>query len=191
VTAPGGRIQRLEPLPARLLATPLDFILADHHRHRVLCHLCEKLAETKGFDPVLGAEVADHIETDLMVHIVDEEQDLFPLLRQRAKPEDDIEPILAHLAGEHAEDEKRAGKIVSGLRRLIAKPDKPMSAALQKTIRDFAASERQHLALENAIVIPLAKVRLTAKDQADLAERMTTRRQARGTEKASREDKAV
>jgi len=188
VTAPGGRIQRLEPLPARLLATPLDFILADHHRHRVLCHLCEKIVDTKGFDPVLAAAVADHIETELADHIADEERDLFPLIKRRAKPEDEIEPVLAQLAGEHAQDEKRAGKIVSGLRRLIAKPDKPMSAALQKTLRDFAASERQHLALENAIVIPLAKVRLTAKDQADLAARMTARRHDRLADKPSRDD---
>jgi iron-sulfur cluster repair protein YtfE (RIC family) len=190
VTAPGGRIQTLEPLPARLLATPLDFILADHHRHRVLCYLCEKLADAGELDTVLAALVADHIETELMDHIFDEEKDLFPLLRRRAKPEDDIEPVLAHLAGEHAGDEKCAAKIVNGLRRIIANPDKPMSTALQRTLRKFAASERRHLALENAIVIPLAKVRLTAKDQVDLSERMAARRRARLAGTAGSEDDA-
>ncbi len=190
MTAPGGRIQTLEPLPAWLLATPLDFILADHLRHRVLCHLCEKLADTEGFDPILAAHVADHIETELADHIADEEHDLFPLLKRRAKPEDEIEPVLAQLAGEHAEDEKLAAKIASGLRRLIAKTDQPMSAALQRTLRRFAECERRHLALENAIVIPLAKVRLTANDRADLAQRMAARRQARLADEPARDDEA-
>ncbi len=178
MTAPGGRMQTLEPLPFRLLFRPLDFILADHHRHRVLCHLCETLADAETFDADLAGIVADHIETELADHIVDEEEDLFPLLKRRAKREDEIDAVLEGLAEDHAEDEKLAAKIVRGLRRRIADPDQSMSAALRRTLRDFAACERRHLAIENAIVIPLAKVRLTAQDQADLAERMAARRKS-------------
>jgi iron-sulfur cluster repair protein YtfE (RIC family) len=178
VTAPGGRTQTLEPLPARLLTRPLDFIVADHHRHRVLCHLCDKLADAEAFDPRLAGAVADHIEKELADHVADEEQDLFPLLKRRAKREDEIGPVLERLAGDHAEDERLAAKIVKGLRRRIADPDQPVSDALRGTLRAFASCERRHLAIENAIVIPLAKVRLSARDQAGLAERMAARRKA-------------
>ncbi len=178
MTATRGRAQTLEPLPERLLSEPLDFIVADHHRHRVLCHLCEILADAETFDADLAAAVAEHIETELAAHIADEEEDLFPLLKRRAKQEDEIGPVLEELSGEHAEDEKLAARIATGLRRRIADPDLPMSAVLRRTLRAFAACERRHLAVENAIVIPLAKVRLSAQDRADLAERMMARRKA-------------
>ena len=177
MTAPGGRHQTLEPLPARLLSRPLDFILADHHRHRVLCHLCERLADAEAFDADLACEVADHIETELSDHIADEERDLFPLLKRRAKREDEIAPVLERLASDHAEDEKLAVRIVRGLRRRIADPEQPVSPTLRRTLRSFAECERRHLALENAIVIPLAKVRLSAQDLSDLAGRMAARRE--------------
>lgn len=176
MTAPGGRRQYIEPLPARLIRTPLDFILADHLRHRVLCHLCDLLAAGEAYDRAIAGEVADHIETALSVHIVDEEQDLFPLLRQRAKPEDNIDAVLDRLSEEHDADELHGGKIVAGLRRLIADPDKPMPKALRRTLRAFASNERRHLALENAIVMPLARVRLSVKDLESLAGAMAARR---------------
>lgn len=191
MTARGGRLQSLEALPRRLLSRPLDYIVADHHRHRVLCHLCERLAQAETFDPGLAATIADHIEIELSVHIADEEQDLFPLLRQRAKREDEVDPVLERLAEDHAEEEKLTVKIVNGLRKRIAVPGTPLSAGLRRTLRAFATRERRHLALENAIVIPLAKVRLSARDQADLAKRMTTRRSARPGGGAKREPEPV
>lgn len=184
MTSAGNRKQSLEPLPARLLAQPLDFIVADHHRHRVLCHLCEKLAEDETFDAGLAGAIADHIETEHAAHIADEEQDLFPLLKRRAKREDEIGRVLEQLTEDHAEDERLAARIVNGLRRRIAHPEIPMSAGLRRTLRSFAVCERRHLAIENAIVIPLAKVRLSAQDRADLAGRMTARRQARAARRS-------
>lgn len=179
MTDPRGRAHYLDALPDRLLSKPLDYILADHLRQRVLCHLCDRLADADTVDCRLAAEIADHVSEDMAVHIVDEEEDLFPALQRRSKPEDDIGDVLRHLTEEHAEDEAMAGKIVSGLRRRIDKGGGRMPAKLAGTLRTFARHQRRHLALENAIVIPLARVRLSAKDIDELAEHMAARRGVR------------
>jgi len=176
-TTPG---RTLPPLPARLLADPLDYIVADHYRHRLLCRLCEDLATAESFDAGLGRMVADHIETDLPVHIADEEADFFPLLRRRARPEDEIEPVLDRLADDHAQDEKLGARIVRGLRKAIADAAARLPARLKRTLTSFATIERRHLALENAIVIPLARVRLSARDLQALSRSMTARHSQNG-----------
>ena len=40
---------------------------------------------------------------------------------------------------------------------------------------DFARNERRHLALENSVVLPLARRRLSAEDLAGLSARLTAR----------------
>ncbi|MGI9522769.1 MAG: hypothetical protein ACR2PG_14090, partial [Hyphomicrobiaceae bacterium] len=82
--APNHREQHLEPLPRELLRKPLDYILADHLRQRVLCVLCEQLANTEVLIVEIAEEVVAYLKTDMRVHVIDEEQDLFPLIRRRA-----------------------------------------------------------------------------------------------------------
>ena len=176
MTQSRGRAQFLEPLPGRLLSEPLDYILADHLRQRVLCHLCDRLADAETVDCRLAEEVASHIADDMAIHIRDEEEDLFPALRRRAKPDDDIDKVLGQLFGDHAEDETMARKIVAGLRRCIGKGGGKVPPRLAKTLRNFARHQRRHLALENAVIIPLAKVRLSAKDLETLSGAMAARR---------------
>lgn len=184
MSQPRHREQHLEPLPTALLRKPLDYILADHLRQRVLCVLCERIAERRDAAAEAGTgntadivrEVLDFIEHDMVVHVIDEEQDLFPLIRRRAKPDDDIEEALGQLSGEHADDGELGARIAAGLKALRDGDTKRPPAELAADLRAFAASQRQHLALENATVMPLARVRLTARDLEELAARMAARR---------------
>lgn len=176
MTRPCSRQQHLEPLPRQLLRKPLDYILADHLRQRVLCVLCEQMADADHFDIATAEEVVAYLKTDMVVHVIDEEQDLFPLIRRRAKDGDDIENALGQLSGEHAAEEKLALKIVSGLEQALCEPASGLLEEVRADLTQFAHNERQHLALENATVMPLAKVRLTERDQRDLAARMAARR---------------
>lgn len=176
MTGPDHRKQHLEPLPRELLHKPLDYILADHLRQRVLCVLCEQLADAKHFDAAIAQELVDYLKTDMVVHVIDEEQDLFPLIRRRAQDGDDIEEALGQLSGEHAFEEQLAQAITSGLEAALGNVDAGLNDDLRQHLRDFAHNERQHLALENATVMPLAKVRLTERDLQDLAARMAARR---------------
>lgn len=176
MTSSSHRKQHLEPLPSELLLKPLDYILADHLRQRVLCVLCEQLADTQQLDVETAGEVLAYLKTDMVVHVIDEEQDLFPLIRRRAQIEDDIEEALGQLSGEHAIEEQLANAITEGLEAALDNPGVGLGDGLRQHLRDFAQNERQHLALENATVMPLAKVRLTERDLQDLAGRMAARR---------------
>ncbi|MGI9411038.1 MAG: hemerythrin domain-containing protein [Hyphomicrobiaceae bacterium] len=176
MTSPSYREQHLEPLPRELLRRPLDYILADHLRQRVLCILCEQLADSQNLDTGIAKEVVTYLKTDMVVHVIDEEQDLFPLIRRRAQEEDDIEEALGQLSGEHATEEDLAAAITEGLESALGNPGEVLSDGLRQELKDFAQNERRHLALENATVMPLAKVRLTERDLKDLSARMAARR---------------
>ncbi len=176
MTAPGHHEKHLEPLPRELLHKPLDYILADHLRQRVLCSLCDRLAESEHVDVELAAEILHYLKNDMVVHVIDEEQDLFPLIRRRAQTGDDIEDVLGQLSGEHANEEFIAQTIIDRLDAAIENPSAGLNDDLRSALRGFAHNERQHLALENATVMPLAKVRLTELDLNELAARMAARR---------------
>ncbi|WP_299398847.1 hemerythrin domain-containing protein [Pelagibius sp.] len=168
---------RLEAMPASLLAKPLDYIFADHFRQRTLCNLLEELADATALDEALAREVVAFLVGDMAVHVLDEEDDLFPLLRRRCPPEDEIEAVLGALAREHEADERMAGNIVEGLQACVATGNAPRADPdLRARLTEFARRQRRHLAVENSIVLPIARQRLTELDLANLTKRMTERR---------------
>lgn len=159
-----------------LLKQPLEFLLADHHRQRSLCHLLDGLADAAAPDAAAIDAAVSYIELDLALHVIDEEEDLFPLVRRRARPEDDVERVLGLLSREHVEDDRLAALILSGLAQGRTAGALELTSECRTALRAFARRQRRHLAVENAIVMPLAELRLTAKDRAGLARRMAARR---------------
>lgn len=159
-----------------LLVKPLEFIVADHLRQRHLCCVMERLADEPLLNRALAVAVADHISGEMTIHVIDEEEDLFPLLRRRAWPEDDVERVLGLLSREHFEDDRIAEAIVAGLRETVEANAEELSLELRAALRDFARRQRRHLAVENAVIMPLAEIRLTPKDREGLARRMAVRR---------------
>jgi iron-sulfur cluster repair protein YtfE (RIC family) len=163
--------------PDSQLAEPLEYIFAEHFRQRVLCNVLDEIADQKQPDRDLIASVLRFLRADLASHIFDEEQDLFPLLRKRAKPDDRIEDVLGRLCQEHSADKLDAELISDGLREALATGVRGgLPSSLTELLHRFAANERNHLTLENAIVLPLARVRLTADDLHNMAKRMAARR---------------
>ncbi len=159
-----------------LLRTPLDFIHAEHLRHREVCRAAEDIATAKAFDSRMALAVADFLEDDMALHVIDEEEDLFPLLRRRAKPGDGAERIIGLLSGEHAADEVLSRTVCKGLREALGQYAPEIAEPLRNALLTFADRERRHLTVENAIVLPLAARRLSKKDQLELARRMAARR---------------
>ncbi len=113
---------------------------------------------------MLVAAVLPMLRVDLAVHIRDEEEGLFPLLRQRALPSDNFDEIAEVLSLEHASDEGFAEEIVDQLESLKdgKRPHNP--DMLGYMLRGFFETQRRHLAWEDAVVLPLARERLTAVD---------------------------
>ena len=163
--------------PEALLLDPISWFFAEHQRHRQFCDMMQRASLAAAFDQDGLRWLLDFVRRDLPLHILDEEEDLFPLLRTRAQPEDDLDKILRRLLGDHARDLTRAAAVRHHLEaclRLAAPINR--SNVRRRSLEAFAIQERSHLALENAVVLPLARLRLTERDLLALSSRLAARR---------------
>lgn len=174
---------RIEGSSTALLGDPLDFFFAEHFRQRKLCNLIEEMALADSLDPLLAKEVLVFLRDDMAMHVLDEEEDLFPLMRERCPPEDEIERVLSALSAEHAGDRHLAQLVTEGLETAL-RESLPVAVqpGLREAMIDFARNERRHLALENSVVLPLARRRLSVDDLARLSARLLRRRHSGGAE---------
>lgn len=164
-------------LSVTLFYSPLDYIFADHFRQRVLCGVLDDLAGSQIMDKKLLSASVNYLKIDFKYHIADEEEDLFPLLRERAEPDDKLEDVLDQLCEEHSSDcidAKYIIKILEGISTV--KNNEPSSAEFIGNVNRFTTNERHHLIVENAIVMPLARVRLTEPDLISMGLNMAKRR---------------
>ena len=166
-----------DPGPADFLA-PIDFILAEHYRQRLLCEGLAKLTEKMELAPVaaLAARLQAFLARDLRLHLEDEERDLFPLLWQRAQPEDNIKDILDLLSEEHGLDQDLVDFLLEDLAVLAGGGQLANPIRFLVNVREFAETQRRHLAWENALLLPVARRRLTEVDLAGLGRSMAARR---------------
>jgi hemerythrin-like domain-containing protein len=155
---------------------PIDFILCEHFRHREMCNALDRLAEAPTADVKEVTALAEFIRSDLTMHIVDEEELFFPLLRRRCLPEDSIGAALERLDREHEEDRELSAEVRVVLLRAATESktisEIPGAAA---ALRAFAQSQRRHMMLENAVLIPLARRRLTREDLDSLGKQLAAR----------------
>lgn len=167
----------IDPTPLSLLSAPLDWFVAEHQRHRRVCHLLTDVAGMREFDGPLIAALAAYIRHDLTLHILDEELDFFPLLRRRARADEQIDEALGRLAAEHSLDASGAQTVLAHLEACLEARAAPgATPGARKALQDFAQDELRHLALENAVVLPLARLRLTPADLRKLAHKLAARR---------------
>ena len=167
------------PVPrAEEFHRPLEFLFSEHDHQRVLCAALERLAQDPLAPdaPEAAAAVLDYYQTRLGAHYGDEERDLFPLLRVRADPDDGIVEILALLSEEHATDDELLQGLLGPLRAIAhhTRPDDVPS--FKAAAHTFSILQRRHLAWENGTILPLARRRLTDRDQTELGRRMAARR---------------
>lgn len=167
----------IEDIPLELLDEPLNWFFAEHYRHRQLCRMIDEVAVAVVFDAERITKIIDFLRYDLPLHVIDEEEDLFPLLRRRSLPEDELDQVLGVLSAEHKADIDHARAVRSLLEAsLEARAAPGLDGAKRKALNDFAAQERHHLALENAVVLPIARLRLSEEDLAGMSRRLAARR---------------
>jgi hemerythrin-like domain-containing protein len=173
-----ARFAAVPPVDRGLLVTPLDYLMAEHYRQRAILDHLDAVLE--GIDPATARRliegILDYVHKELPLHIEDEERDLFPLLRRRAGPKDDVELMLALLASEHTRDEALAAAAVDALEGQLDTGRGMPSAKLQSAGRAFVETQRRHLAWENALVIPVARRLLRPQDLKRLGRAMAKRR---------------
>ncbi len=155
----------------------IEFLLAEHLNHRRMCSALEEVSVSADFDGLKITSLLDFIRFDLTLHVIDEEEDVFPLLRLRCLPEDEVEGILERLGREHAEDKALAERTRDILNAclIMHRPPHAIEGGAE-TLAAFAHHERRHLALENAVIIPLARRRLSQADIEMLGRRFVARR---------------
>jgi len=163
----------IDPPSLDLLASPLDFLYAEHLRQRQFAKLLGLIA-----DGVINrrtiAAAAEFVENDLAAHILDEEVSFFPLLRPLCLPEDKIDDLIGVLADEHREDEGESEKLLRVLSRLL--DGEVADEGDIKTLRSFSEHLKGHLALENGVLLPLAKARMTPEALELMAQSIIERR---------------
>lgn len=169
-------------VPAGLPHDPIGWLLTVHQRHRQFCELMRKAATAPVFDEELTTWLLDFMVHELAQHIWDEERDLFPVLRDRALPEDEVDQVLDRLSSEHAKDLGHARSVQRHLETCLRlRTPISRSSKRRQALEGFASQELLHLALENAVVLPLARLRLTADDFATLGRNLAAHRR-RSTE---------
>jgi hemerythrin-like domain-containing protein len=117
-------------------------------------------------------------DTSAAEHQLDEEEDLFPLLRRRAGELEraEISAVINELGSDHhtmALQWRQLRELLNALAQ--GKP----SALAPGNIAAFAWLNRRHLEKESAIVLPFAREALRAAERQQLAGRMAARRRAR------------
>jgi hemerythrin-like domain-containing protein len=170
-------VHDVDRAPPELLADPLAYLFAEHWRHRQYCRALGEAAALPAGPPALLRRLADFLGADMVLHVRDEEEDLFPLLRQRAEPEDDIGRVLGVLSADHDADRALARDVRTQLMAAAETGAGPASwPGLANKIGRLVTHKLQHIALENAVVLPIARLRFTPEDQQAMSRTMTTRR---------------
>jgi hemerythrin-like domain-containing protein len=167
--------------PTYFARNPLDVIASAHALQAQICDAMERIADglPDEVDRRLCAHVASCLQFDLPLHHHDEEHALFPLLKTRARPEDGMDAILDRLTAEHSSDMDFACEIAEALDSLGRGARAANPNMLGYMLRGFFERYRRHVQWETALVMPLARLRLTQEDLGALQAHMSkSRRQA-------------
>lgn len=165
----------LSPTVPSVVATPLDFISEKHLRERQICAVIDGLAACASFDRRAAEAVLKFMNDELNVRLQDEVEDLFPLLARRCPADDDIGQVITRI---RSDLDKATGQLPV-IRSILARcldTGSDIAVEDRKELMRFAGHLQRRLAVENAILLPIAKVRLTKRDLQDLSVRMRSRR---------------
>ena len=172
----GGRTTDLAPVSPVLLDEPLEYLLAYHLRQRCLCAALRRIASVGRIDHALSQCIATRLGLELAQHHEDEDRDFFPAVLRRSLPEDDLAPIIAQLTEDHRRSSLLAGLIAEELALSTPETTLVLDAGSTAIMRAYAERETRHLAIENAIVMVIARKRLKLDDLRGISRRMKTRR---------------
>jgi len=163
------------PTSPSLLANPLDFICEDHLRERQICAVIDGLALATSLDRQATLTVLHFLNEELNVHLRDEAEDLFPLLEKRCTTEDSIESAISRIRFHQNEAMRLLPEVRAALAGCLD-TGADLTAEDRATLNGFAGHVRRHLVAENAILLPIARARLSRADLVTLSQHMRLRR---------------
>lgn len=144
----------------------LDCIEKEHQAERNLCDMLERIADNLlgPFDTELARTSIVTMRRCLKRHVELEEKYLYPVLTKRLCPGDLAENMLEHIRCEHSSDESLGHDTAEQLEQALMSGRVANPEMLGYMLRGFFECRRRHIAWEDAIVLPLARYRLSAKD---------------------------
>ena len=163
------------PTRTSLLASPLDFISEDHLRERQICAVIDGLAGAEALELRAATRVLRFLNEELNIHLRDEAEDLFPLMARRCTEEDAIERAIERIRA----DQDEVMRLLPRVRAILAEcldTGGDLTTEDRTVLTGFAGHLRRHLVAENAILMPIARVRLTRADLRILSRHMLSRR---------------
>lgn len=163
------------PTSPNLLANPLDFISEDHLRGRQVCAVIDGLAMATSFDRHAALTVLRFLNEELNVHLRDEAEDLFPLLEKRCTVDDSIEGAISRIRFHQKEAMHLLPKVRTSLAGCLDYGAE-LSTDERALLTEFAGHMRRHVVAENAILLPIARARLSRADLRMLSKKMRSRR---------------
>jgi hypothetical protein len=142
---------------------------------REICDALDSVARARSADPDRAGQVLRFLDEGLDPHLRDETEDLFPLLRRRCPPEDDIARALAGI-GADLDAARDDVPIVREILAACVEARRGPTAPEADCLACFTGHIRRHLIASKAILLPLARARLTRRDLRSLSLRMQARR---------------
>lgn len=163
-TGGGGRAPTDPP------GDPIDFLLATHMAQLELCDRLEAIANSLpgNIDAAACHRAAMALRHEVHLHHIDEEEGLFPLLRGHAADDRTIDETIRRLEAEHAADQGFSDELIELLERLARGRRPRDQEAAGYMLRGFFQSFRRHLAFENEVIFPRARVLLNEADRESL-----------------------
>lgn len=161
-TIDGTPARERRPDQSLSLGNPLDFIAEAHLSMRVKCAELDQIATTLTPGETMVSDMLGYLKDDLSWLLADEDETLLPLVMARAEPEDDMPALIDRLDREHQGILTLLAQVVAGLERVCVTGI--LTWDLRDDLKTLAQATRRHLILENAVLMPIARTRLTRAD---------------------------
>ena len=166
--------------PAPDFSDPLGLLRACHGRIQHFAGMARQLADYPLAPPEervrqAATRIRRYFDQAAPLHHADEERDLLPLLAPHAGGHGPLRVLVDGLQAEHAELDQRWGELQPLLVEL-ADGRAVAPAAYAAAAEAFEAAMSDHVARENAHLLPAAEAHLTAPDLQALGAAMARRR---------------
>lgn len=170
---------RLQPAPATHRGDALQLLLDCHERIRTFSALAVRVARLPDVPPSERAEAAARVEryftVGLPLHVEDEEHSLAPRLREAGLPPEALQ-ALDEMTRQHERIEALLATLLPTWRELCEAPERYGMLAARLEESEPLAKLEAHLQLEERVLFPVARARLSRESVEALASEMRARR---------------
>ncbi|HEX6959053.1 MAG TPA: hemerythrin domain-containing protein [Ferrovibrio sp.] len=156
--------------------SPFDILAGQRLSLVAVCAIMDALPNTPpALARNIAAALAGFLRHDYLAVITEEEDGLLVKLQPRLLLGDDLDEAIRQLMEEHRRDRQEALLLAAKCDEIATGLSDGEAAATLVALRAFAERQRRHLAWEEAIILPLARDRLSSDDLSQWKQAMKKR----------------